>query len=106
MRPLPILLALLLVAACQRTYAPYDDTSADSLMGECERAAYNDPAVHDMLAKAAGSVNYAQQDWAQRVEDTKRQAVQRCMLQRGGGRGPGGVQLPQRGVPIGRVAPY
>lgn len=95
-----ILLAALLLAGCQRTYAVYDNTSANSLEGECERAAYGDPQVREMLAKAAGGVGYAHQEWAQRVEDVKRQAVQRCMLARGGGRGAGGVELPQRGPPV------
>jgi hypothetical protein len=95
---LPVLLAL---AGCTRTYAAYDETSANSLMGECERAAYDDPKVEAAVAKAAGGAGYAQQAWAQRVEDTKRQAVQRCMLQRGGGRGAGGVELPRRGGVIG-----
>jgi hypothetical protein len=101
----PALILLLLLAGCTRTYAVYDQTSAGTLEGDCERAAYNDPAVEDMVAKAAGGANTAQQEWAQRVEDVKRQAVQRCLLQRGGGRGPGGVELPRRGVPIGGTYP-
>ena len=106
MKPALILPALLLLAGCTRTYAAYDQSNPNSLMGECERAAYDDPTVHDMLAKAAGSADYAQQEWAQRVEDAKRQAVQRCMLQRGGGKGAGGVELPRRGTPIGGMYPY
>jgi hypothetical protein len=100
---LPVL--LLLLAGCTRTYAPYDETSAGTLMGDCERAAYSDPAVEDMVAKAAGGANTAQQEWVQRVENVKRQAVQRCMLQRGGGRGAGGVELPLRGAPMGGAYP-
>jgi hypothetical protein len=105
MSPARLILVLMLLAGCTRTYAPYDETRAGTLEGDCERAAYNDPAVEDMVAKAAGGANTNQQEWVQRVEDVKRQAVQRCLLQRGGGRGPGGVELPRRGTPIGSMYP-
>lgn len=90
--------ALLLVGACTspftRPYTPFGQTSPDTLEGQCERASYDDPQVKDELARAAGSINYAQEVWLKRVAAVRRQAIQRCMLQRGGGLGPGGVELP------------
>jgi len=92
---------VLLLAGCvqqpfSRPYAVYDNTAPDTLRGECERAAYDDPAVKDVLARAAGSVSYAHQAWMQRLEAVKVAAVQRCMLRRGGSLGAGGVELPAR----------
>jgi hypothetical protein len=91
-----IAVLLLLAGGCERKYAVYDQTPADTLRGECERAAYDDPVVKETLAKASGSVNYAPGAWRDQVEAAKLVAVQRCMLQRGGVRGGGGVQLPNR----------
>ena len=98
--PLPAAL-LFVVAGCSqspfsRPYAVYGQTSPDTLEGQCERASYDDPAVKDELARAAGSVNYAQEVWLKRVDAVRRQAIQRCMLQRGGNLGGGGVELPVR----------
>ncbi len=95
-----LLSTLLLVAGCAnpftRPYAVYGQTSPDTLKGECERAAYDDPAVKEELAKTAGSVNYASNAWMQRLNDAKRSAIQRCMLQRGGPGLGGGVELPRQ----------
>ncbi len=99
---LALLLLPLLLAGCtkvdlfSRPYAVYGGTSADTLKGECERAAFDDPAVKDELAKAAGSVNYASDAWMQRLADAKRRAIQRCMLTRGGPGEGGGVELPRQ----------
>ena len=101
MRFFLLLAGLLLIAGCvskpfSRPYAVYNNTSADTLRGECERAACDDPLVKDVLATAAGSVNYASLAWNQRLAAAKRQAVQRCMLQRGGPGEGGGVELPRQ----------
>ena len=92
------LLLILPIAGCHgnffdRPYAPYSKTDPDTLRGECERVAYTDPVVKDTLAKAAGTTSL-QEYWAQKVKDARYVAVQRCMLQRGGPDGGGGVQLP------------
>jgi len=91
---------LLAVAGCNgypftRPYAVYNGTSPDTLRGECERAAYDDQDVKDTLAKAAGTVS-AYDIWYRQVERAKYAAVQRCMLQRGGPKAGGGVELPVR----------
>ena len=91
---------LLAVAGCNgnpftRPYAVYDGTSPDTLRGQCERAAYDDQDVKDMMAKAAGTVS-AYDIWYRRVESAKLAAVQRCMLARGGPMAGGGVELPRR----------
>jgi hypothetical protein len=90
------LLLILPIAGCHgdlRPYAPYSKTDPNTLRGECERAAYDDPVVKDTLAKAAGTGSI-QEYWAQKVKDARYVAVQRCMLQRGGPDSGGGVQLP------------
>jgi hypothetical protein len=96
-----LLLAVSLIGGCSsnpfsRPYAVYDNTSPDTLRGQCERAAYDDPAVRDELAKQAGSANYAPTAWDQRLAAVKRQAVQRCMYQHGGPGQGGGVELPRQ----------
>ena len=101
MRRFLVLAGLLLIAGCvskpfSRPYAVYNNTSPDTLRGECERAAFDDPQVKEVLATAAGSVNYASLAWNQRLATAKRQAVQRCMLQRGGPGQGGGVELPRQ----------
>lgn len=100
-RPFLPLLLPLLFAGCvsepfSRPFTVYGQTSPDTLRGECQRAAFDDPAVKEELAKTAGSVNYASKAWMQRLDDAKRNAVQRCMLQRGGPAEGGGVELPRR----------
>ena len=97
MRRTLVIAALLLPGGCAtREYAAYDTFSDSSLRGECERAVYDDPEVKAELARTAGSVNYAQAAWLQRLEKVKIAAVQRCMLKRGGNKGEGGVELPDR----------
>ena len=95
----PVLAGLLLLGGCGHPLAPknaaYNLTSADTLRGECERAAYDDPTVRDVLAKTAGSVGYAPMDWMQQLQHAKREAIQRCMYQRGGPGQGGGVELPR-----------
>lgn len=102
MRTLPAFAALLLIlpaAGCKsgifsRPYAPYSQTSPDTLVGQCERAAYNDPTVQEMMIKAAGTGSI-QEYWAQKVKDARMASVQRCMLQRGGPDSGGGVEFPR-----------
>ena len=100
MRRASIFIGLLLLGGCGNPFelknTAYNMTSADTLKGECERAAYDDPAVKDMLAKTTGSVGYAPMDWMQQLQRTKREAVQRCMYQRGGPAQGGGVELPRQ----------
>ncbi|CAH2600318.1 conserved exported protein of unknown function [Rhodovastum atsumiense] len=93
-----ILLLALLAGACSNwtSYAAFDDTSPDTLRGQCERAAYDDPAVKEELAKAAGVVGTSQDQWVLPVKKIKEAAVQRCMLKRGGPMKGGGVELPIR----------
>ncbi len=99
MKRLCVLAGLLLLGGCgnplQPTNAVYNLTDADTLKGQCERAAYDDPAVKDVLAKTAGSVGYDPMNWMQELQRTKRAAVQRCMYQRGGPGQGGGVELPR-----------
>ena len=90
------LLALLLVGGCnvyRGSYAAYGDAPPDSLRGQCERAAYDDPVVKQALAVSAGRGSNA----ADAVTDfavVKDAAVHRCIVQHGGlGKG-GGVELP------------
>lgn len=99
MKRLCVLAGLLLLGGCnnplQPSYAAYGQTDADTLKGQCERAAYDDPAVKDVLAKTAGSTGYDPMNWMQQLQRTKREAVQRCMYQRGGPGQGGGVELPR-----------
>ena len=96
---LAVLLLILPLAGCQngifsRPYAPYGKTTPDTLAGECERAAYNDPAVQEVIIKGSGTGSI-QEYWAQKVKDARMVSVQRCMLQRGGPNSAGGVELPK-----------
>jgi hypothetical protein len=77
-----------------RPYAPYGKAAPDTLRGECERAAYDDPTVKETLGKAAGTTS-AQEYWTQQVQNAVLAATQRCMLQRGGNGMGGGVELPR-----------
>ena len=100
MRFLCVLAGVLLLAACNDPFelknSAYNLTSADTLKGECARAAYDDQAVKDELAKTAGSVGYDPMNSMADLQRVKREAVQRCMYQRGGPRQGGGVELPRQ----------
>jgi hypothetical protein len=100
MRRACIFAGLLLLGGCDNPFTlkntAYNMTSADTLKGECERAAYDDPEVKDVLAKTAGSVGYDPMNWMDRLQRAKREAVQRCMYQRGGPAQRGGVELPRQ----------
>jgi hypothetical protein len=92
---------VLLVAGCNihpfsTPYAAYGDAPANSLRGQCERAAYDDPAVKEQVAKSAGMVSAAQAEGSKELAAVKNVVVQRCMNQRGGRGGGGGVELPNR----------
>ena len=97
-----LLLALAILAAgCSNPfgksnpYSPYGGTPPDTLRGQCERAAYNDPAVKDAWSAATVTMNNSPSDNMQRFEAVKGAAVQRCLAQRGGVGGGGGVELPR-----------
>jgi hypothetical protein len=100
MRWFAVLAGVLLIAGCDpgdlfyRQYAPYAETSPNTLRGQCERAAYDDPEVKDALAKKTGTT--ANWNWYDVVDDKVRQSVQRCMLAKGGPGMGGGVELPRR----------
>jgi hypothetical protein len=73
------LLLILPIAGCHgdflsNPFSPYGNASPDTPRGRCERAAYNDPVVKDMLAKEAGGGSMPEY-WVQKVEDAKRAAV-------------------------------
>jgi hypothetical protein len=94
------LLLILPIAGCHgdflsNPFSPYGNASPDTPRGRCERAAYNDPVVKDMLAKEAGGGSMPEY-WVQKVEDAKRAAVQRCMEQNGGSDAGGGVERLKR----------
>jgi hypothetical protein len=100
MRRAVALAALLALSGCisnpfRRPYDAYGDAPPDSLRGQCERAAYDDPQVKEALARTAGAVGYDQGGALQRLAAVKRDAVERCLNRRGGGVA-GGVELPHR----------
>ena len=91
---------LLLVAGCsgnpfKRTYSAYGGTEPDTLVGQCERATYDDPQVKEALAISAGNAGNAQAEGLKQLAEVRRVAIQRCMSQRGGGKSRGGVELPR-----------
>jgi hypothetical protein len=100
MRWLAVLAGVLLIAGCDpgdpfyRQHAVYGQTDADTLRGECERAAYSDPEVKDAVATRAGTT--ANWGLLNVVDDKVRASVQRCMLAKGGTGMGGGVELPKR----------
>jgi len=91
---------LLLVGGCsgnsfKRTYAVYGGTEPDTLVGQCERATYDDPQVKEALAISAGNAGNAQAEGLQQLAEVRRVAIQRCMNLRGGVKPRGGVELPR-----------
>jgi hypothetical protein len=92
------LLLALPIAGCHGDFfdvrsSVYGDAPADSLRGQCERAAYNDPQVKDAVAAQAVRAGYQGGGIAD-LAAVRRAAVQRCMMQRGGTTTGGGVELP------------
>ena len=90
------LLALLLVGGCnvyRGSYAAYGNAPPDSLRGQCERAAYDDPTVKQALAVSVGRASNAA-DATTDFAVVREAAVHRCMAQRGAP-GKGGVELPR-----------
>jgi hypothetical protein len=91
------LLALLLLGGCnvyRGSYAAYGDAPADTVRGQCERAAYDDPAVKKALAVSTGRASNAA-DAVTNVTIAKNAAVQRCLAQHGAFGKGGGVELPR-----------
>ena len=93
-----VIASLLLLAGCvgssfSRPYDAYGDAPPDSLRGQCERTVYEDPKVKEALARSAGT---AGADDIKALAEIKREAVQRCLNQRGGVGTGGGVELPRR----------
>ena len=92
------LLLVLPIAGCNffnNESQVYGDAPANSLRGQCERAAYDDPEVKAAVAESAIGAGYAQADTMARLAAVRRVAVQRCVTQRGGGGVGGGVDLPR-----------
>jgi hypothetical protein len=91
------LLLVLPIAGCNffgNQSQVYGDAPATSLRGQCERAAYDDPAVKTALANEAGTGGMYDY-WAEQLQSAKLAAVKRCVQQRGGGgETGGGVELP------------
>jgi hypothetical protein len=95
-----LLPAVLLVAGCVhdpfgRPYAAYGNAPPASLRGQCERAIYDDPDVQAAQATSAAQVGWAQAQAMKDLQGVKDAALQRCMSQRGGGLGGGGVEIPR-----------
>lgn len=81
MKFLPIL-CLLLLAACAQDPGP---------QGECEREAYNDPAVKRMIAEGTSGGGELQADLLNQRKYAIRDATNRCLAAKGVIR-PGGVE--------------
>ncbi len=94
------LLLALPVAGCHGDFfdiqsSVYGDAPADSLRGQCERAAYSDPQVKAAVAASAASVGYHQGAASPDLVAARRAAVDRCMAQHGAAPTGGGVELPR-----------
>jgi hypothetical protein len=85
--PMLALLLPLAAAACAN-----DSTSPTA---GCERQVYNDPEVKSLLMKSAGTESF-RWDYAPLLDYAKKQALTRCLRERGLAP-PGGVQSPPPG---------
>jgi hypothetical protein len=94
------LAGLVLLAGCSSwwnsfpSYSVYGSAPADSVRGQCERAAYDDPEMQAALAVEAGNVGHQQQALID-LEKVKQRVVERC-LRRRGVRGGAGVERPEQ----------
>ncbi len=75
-------------------YHVYGTAPADSIRGQCERAAYDDPEMKAAVANEAVQANYSQQEALRALERVKRQVVARCLRQHGVRDLNGGVERP------------
>ncbi len=78
------------------SYSVGGGASADSVRGQCERAAYDDPEMKAAVANEAAAAGYNQQQALIDLAKVKRRVVDRCLKRHGVRDTGGGVERPVR----------